>query len=219
MVNRVHANPNCCLEYRLDVAENKAYLVAYFPAKLLPSQARWPKLKAFEIKQRSVASRDCIAVAVLPSVPQADIALAEEMLSLVGSNCQPGLEPGEGQGTATFSREAGRSFRRAACHRQSPYPDAGCREDYSRMGRARRCASGFPVEGLRNGNQDHAWQPSADDQNLERPSASGRYRCPSLSRSDCIRLPAQRRCFSYRDGHAGRVVFGRQLASGDEFQG
>jgi hypothetical protein len=95
MVNRVHANPLCCLEYRLDVGENKAYLVAYCPGKSLPSQARWPKLKAFEIKQRSVAGRDCVAVSVLPSVPQADIALAEEMLSLVGSNCQPGLEPGE----------------------------------------------------------------------------------------------------------------------------
>ena len=95
MVNRVHANPHCCLEYRLDVGENKAYLVAYCPGKSLPSQARWPKLKAFEIKQRSVSGRDCIAVSVLPSVPQADIALAEEMLSLVGSNCQPGLEPGE----------------------------------------------------------------------------------------------------------------------------
>lgn len=95
MVNRVHANPHCCLEYRLDVAENKAYLVAYCPAKSLISQARWPKLKAFEITQRSVAGRDCIAVSVLPSVPQADITLAEEMLFLVGSNCQSGLEPGQ----------------------------------------------------------------------------------------------------------------------------
>jgi hypothetical protein len=95
LVNKVHPNPKCCLEYRLDVNEDKAYLVAYCPAKSLPSPSKWPNLKAFEIKQRSVGGRDCLAVSVLKGVLNSDLAMAEELLSVVGSYCQPGLDPAE----------------------------------------------------------------------------------------------------------------------------
>lgn len=91
MVRGVHVNPRCSLEYRLDVSDDKAYLIAYCPSKLIPNQSKWPKLKAFEIKQRSISGRDCLAVSVLSTIPISDIPFAEEMLTLVGSQCKSGL--------------------------------------------------------------------------------------------------------------------------------
>jgi len=95
LVTMVHSNPKCCLEYRLDVNEDKAYLVVFCPSKLLPGPAKWPNLKAFEIKQRSVGGRDCLTVSVLKGVQNSDLAMAEDFLSLVGSYCQPGLDAAE----------------------------------------------------------------------------------------------------------------------------
>ena len=91
LVKAVHAKLHCSLEYRLNVNEDKAYLIAYCPAKSIPSEGKWPKLKGFEITKRSVSGRDCLAVSVLSSVPKSDILFAENMLSLVGSECQQGL--------------------------------------------------------------------------------------------------------------------------------
>lgn len=94
-VSRVHADPRCCLEYRFDTGEKRSYLIAYCPSKSLPAASKWPVLKAFEIKQRSVGGQECLAVSVSPSLPSADVDFAEFLLSSVGIRCQNGLPPAE----------------------------------------------------------------------------------------------------------------------------